>query len=100
MIFSDLVLKYRWAIEIATLLGVVVVLVIVEEAPLGELLETTGVSTAKMHPSESKKFPNVGAGVVIGGGVRTLCESIHIITIRKYIRIFPFGYRGDLVVWG
>ena len=35
-------------------MGVVVGWLFVEEAPLGELGGTKGVSTARMHPSESK----------------------------------------------
>ncbi len=82
-------------------MGVGVVLLLIDEAALIGLLETVGVSTAKMHPSESKILLSVGAGVVKGGGVRTLCENCHIITIRKYLKDkCPFDYRGDLVVSG
>jgi ornithine cyclodeaminase/alanine dehydrogenase-like protein (mu-crystallin family) len=59
-----------------------VVLLLIDEAALIGPLETVGVSTAKMHPSESKILLSVGAGVVKGGGVRTLCESFPIMTIR------------------
>jgi hypothetical protein len=63
-----------------------VVLLLIDEAALIGPLETVGVSTAKMHPSESKILLSVGAGVVKGGGVRTLCESCHIMIIRNYVR--------------